>query len=51
VIEVLRHLWRGRWSCGCAFWPGKPMLYAGRTYYDGWHYVAHVGPFWLECAP
>lgn len=49
MMEVVRHLVFGRWSCGCETWPGKPRLLVERTWHDGWHYVLHVGPFWVEC--
>jgi hypothetical protein len=47
--EVIRHLLRGSWSWGWERWPNKPRLYAGRTWHDGWHYIVHLGPLWVEC--
>lgn len=51
----LRAVWRdlriGHWHCGCEFYEGKPMLAAGRLYYDWWWYYLHVGPFWVSVDP
>jgi len=46
VLITFRH---GAWSAGCEFYLDKPMLYVGRMFFDGWHYVLHVGPFWIGC--
>lgn len=49
IIETLRHLKKGEWSWGFERWPDKPALFVGRTWHDGWHYVLHAGPLWVEC--
>ena len=46
---MLGHLIFGDWSWGFESYPDKPRLYLGSVYYDDWHYVLHIGPFWLEC--
>ena len=46
ICYVFRY---GEWSAGCEFWEGKPLLDLVREYYNGWLYVLHVGPFWVEC--
>lgn len=48
-MEILWHLFRGDWAWGWRAWQGKPKLWMGREWYDGWHYVLHIGPFWIEC--
>lgn len=47
--NMLRHFYRGEWLCGCEGWEGKPSLWCGCEWYDGWHYALHVGSFYLEC--
>ena len=49
MIEFFKHLWHGFWSFGWELYKDKPLLHADRMYYDGWHYVIHLGPFWVEC--
>lgn len=44
AIEVGRHLIYGDWSWGCKQYPNKPQLSIYRDWYDGWHYVLHIGP-------
>lgn len=38
----------GKWSCGYEYWNGKPKLEFVKEYYDGWHYVLHIGSLWIE---
>jgi len=38
----------GTWAAGCENWPGKPRLGVDWVFYDGWHFVVHMGPLWLE---
>lgn len=43
-------LWsHGDWGYGCELYEGKPLLGIFFLYYDGWHFSAHLGPFWIEC--
>lgn len=46
---ILKHLINGHWSCGLWWSFDKPVLYIGRLPYDGWHYVLHIEPLWVEC--
>lgn len=41
----------GRWTVGLGLWAGKPLCWFGREYYDGWYYVLHLGPLYVERAP
>ena len=49
LTDVIRHLFHGEWSAGCELWPGKPKLGLFRDYYDGYKYVLHLGPIWIQC--
>lgn len=44
-IWLLRH---GEKSHGCEYWEGKPKFDIDLLYYDGWHFVIHLGKFWFE---
>ena len=46
MINAIRY---GQWCCGCEFWDGKPMWSSDKQWHDGWHYVLHVGPIYVEC--
>lgn len=48
-MNWMKHLYYGKWSFGYEYWNGKPKLYVGRAYYDGWLYVLHLGKLWIEC--
>jgi hypothetical protein len=48
MFNWITHLTKGKWYCGCSFYKGKPMIFIGRGYYDGWHYGFHLGPFWVS---
>lgn len=52
MIRALRNfIWtcrHGEWGWGWELYKGKPMLGAFYSWYDGPHYVLHVGPLWIE---
>ena len=41
-------LLHGEKSCGYEDWEGKPKLDIDLVYYDGYHFVIHLGKFWFE---
>lgn len=47
-MNFLQHLLDGELSWGWERWPGKPRLAFYRTWHDGWHYVLHLGPLWIN---
>lgn len=38
----------GRWSWGWERWKDKPRFGLFHFWYDGIHYVFHLGPLWIE---
>lgn len=48
-MKLIRHFIKGEWAFGWESWEGKPKLYLAKTYYEGWHYTLHIGPFWASC--
>lgn len=49
MLKHLFYLWHGEWSCGWEQYEDKPQFLFDQCWYDGMHYVLHLGPLWIEC--
>lgn len=45
LAAMIRH---GSWEWGWEMYKDKPMLDVSMTYYDGYWFAIHVGPFWVQ---